>query len=145
MLVIDGRDGIYRELEFRNDVIPLMEVDGEVYVIVKPLVQQLGVSWAGQFVKLRASEVFGTVKITIKLDDRFRDYTCIPLMRLHDFLLSINWRKIPVNKLADENGKLFSVRRKVRIYEELFLQVLNECHEGYSKDLQSLIDVYQEA
>ena len=145
MLVIDGCDGIYRELESRNDVIPLIEVDGEVYVIVKPLVQQLGVSWASQFVKLRAVEAFGTVKITIKLDDRFRDYTCIPLMRLHDFLLSINWRKIPVNKLADENGKLFSVRRKVRIYEELFLQVLNECHEGYSKDLQSLIDVYQEA
>lgn len=145
MLVIDGRDGTYRELEFRNDVIPLMEVDGEVYVIVKPLVQQLGVSWSSQLIKLRAVEVFGTVKITIKLDDRFRDYTCIPLMRLHDFLLSINWRKIPVNKLADENGKLFSVRRKVRIYEELFLQVLNECHEGYSKDLQSLIDVYQEA
>ena len=28
MLVIDGRDGIYRELEFRNDVIPLVEVEG---------------------------------------------------------------------------------------------------------------------
>ncbi len=145
MLVIDGRDGIYRELEFRNDVIPLVEIEGEVYVIVKPLVQQLGVSWAGQCVKLKAVEAFGTVKITLKLDDQSRDYTCIPLMRLHDFLLSINWRKIPVNKLADENGKLFSVRRKVRIYEELFLQVLNEFHEGYSRDLQSLIDIYQEA
>lgn len=145
MLVIDGRDGIYRELEFRNDVIPLVEVEGEVYVIVKPLVQQLGVDWSTQYVKLKNVEAFGTVKVTLKLERQFRDYTCIPLMRLHDFLLSINWRKIPANKLADENGKLFSVRRKVRIYEELFLQVLNECHEGYSKDLQSLIDVYQEA
>ena len=105
----------------------------------------MGVDWSTQYVKLKNVEAFGTVKVTLKLERQFRDYTCIPLMRLHDFLLSINWRKIPANKLADENGKLFSVRRKVRIYEELFLQVLNECHEGYSKDLQSLIDVYQEA
>lgn len=72
-----------------------MEVDGEPYVVFRPLVETLGLDYAGQFTKLNGKSWATVTKIvTVGLDDRTREMTAINLKTLTMWLATIDENRV---------------------------------------------------
>jgi hypothetical protein len=84
------------EVPFRSDVINAIEVDGVIYVAMRRIVENLGMSWATQTVKLnRQREKFSCFDIeTTGSDGKTYQMLCIPLRKLNGWLFSINPNKV---------------------------------------------------
>lgn len=84
------------EVPFRTDVINAVEVDGEVYVAMRCVVENLGMAWGTQQQKLeRQSDKFNCIHMnTVAADGKRRDLLCIPLRKLNGWLFSINPNKV---------------------------------------------------
>lgn len=98
---------------FRNDTLVLVDQDGEPFIAMKPLVENMGLAWVPQYVKL--TEKFGsvvTIIITTGADGKRYEMTCLPLRKLAGWLYSIN-----PNKVAPE------LREKIVAYQ-------NECDDA---------------
>lgn len=98
---------------FHNDTIYYVDKDGEQYVPVRPIVENLGLDWKTQHRKLvSAQNRWSVVMMTIVAQDgHSREHTCVPLRKLAGFLTSINPDKV-----------------KEELREKL-LQYQNECDE----------------
>lgn len=69
---------------------------GVAYVAMKPIVENIGLDWASQFVKLnKQREKFNCCDITMVAgDSKLRQLLCIPLKKLNGWLFSINPAKV---------------------------------------------------
>ncbi len=97
-------------IRFHADTVYLTEREGEPYVPVRPLVDNLAVAWKPQYVKLtkqpnRWRTV--TIMVTVAADAKNREMVCLPLRKVPAFLCSIDPRK--VRKEA---------RRKLELYQD---------------------------
>lgn len=99
---------------FHEDTVVLADHGGEPHVIMKPLVENLGLIWAAQFVKL-TEKFASTISMieTVAEDGRLREMTALPLRKLPAWLYSIN-----PNKVAPE------IAQKVVRYQEECDEVL---------------------
>jgi len=76
-------------VSFHGDTIYVVDHNSEPYAPVKPIIENMGMDWASQYVKLQGTaERFCVVMITMQLpgDQQNRDVTCIPIRKLATFL-----------------------------------------------------------
>jgi len=69
--------------------------NGEIYVAIKPISEELGIEWSRQFQKLKKDERYGHMYIPLKLSEGgLHDMLCIPHKKVLTWLFSINPNKI---------------------------------------------------
>ena len=80
---------------FHGDTIYCIEHGGEPYTPVKPIVENLGLSWGKQTEKLQNTPHFNCSLITtVAQDSKNREMLCIPVRKVTAFLYSINPSKV---------------------------------------------------
>lgn len=86
-----------RGLDFHGSPLVTFEHAGERWVVMRPVVEGMGLDWASQFTKLKGSQSrFNHCDIaTVGADGRQREMTCIPLRRYPMWLATINPARIP--------------------------------------------------
>ncbi|WP_220711585.1 phage antirepressor N-terminal domain-containing protein [Citrobacter freundii] len=68
---------------------------GVTYVAMRPIVENIGIDWAAQFVKLKKqSKKFGCCDIATPSKGGIQKMLCIPLKKLNGWLFSINPEKV---------------------------------------------------
>ncbi|MCK9540190.1 phage antirepressor N-terminal domain-containing protein, partial [Dokdonella sp.] len=80
---------------FHEDTVVLADHGGEPHVVMRPIVENVGLDWGTQYRKL--AEKFGSsvvVMTTVAEDGRLREMTAIPLRKLAAWLYSINPNKV---------------------------------------------------
>lgn len=86
-------------IDFHSDRVFVVEQDGEAFVPMRPICENLGVDWKTQYRKLTdATDRFSTVVIMTTVgasqDGKDREMICIPLRRLFGWLMSIHPSKV---------------------------------------------------
>lgn len=79
---------------FNSDTIYLIEKDNEAYTPMKPIVENMGLSWQGQHAKLNEKWKSTIKEILIVAEDgKKRPMICLPIRKLHGWLYSISPNK----------------------------------------------------
>lgn len=82
-------------LPFHGQHIITAMAAGVAYVAMKPIVENIGLDWASQFVKLKKQgEKFGCCDITIPSFGGLQRMLCLPMKKLNGWLFSINPAKV---------------------------------------------------
>jgi hypothetical protein len=84
------------DISFRNQSIQAVTQDGVVFVAMRPLVENIGIDWAGQQKKLdNQNNKFSCRHIsTTGSDGKKYRMICIPLRKLNGWLFSVNPEKV---------------------------------------------------
>lgn len=86
---------------------------GIAYVAMRPIVENIGLDWAAQFVKLKKqSKKFGCCDIATPSKGGIQKMLCIPLKKLNGWLFSINPEKVRADirdKLIQYQEECFTV------------------------------------
>lgn len=80
---------------FYGDTMVLVDHDGQPFVAMKPIVENMGLYWTGQHTKL--TEKFGSVIqiiCTTGADGKQYEMVCLPLRKIPAFLYSVNPSKV---------------------------------------------------
>ncbi|MBI5917813.1 MAG: phage antirepressor N-terminal domain-containing protein [Nitrosomonadales bacterium] len=80
---------------FYQDTLVLVDHDGQPFVAMKPIVENMGLAWQAQHVKL--TDKFGstiTIITTVAEDGKNREMVCLPLRKIPAFLYSVNPSKV---------------------------------------------------
>lgn len=80
---------------FHGDTLALVDHEGEPFVAMKPMVENMGLAWQSQHIKL--SDKFGatiTIIVTVGEDGKQREMLCLPLRKLPAWLYSITPSKV---------------------------------------------------
>ncbi|MBG6247015.1 MULTISPECIES: phage antirepressor N-terminal domain-containing protein [Symbiopectobacterium] len=105
------------EVTFNGDRLVTVIDNNIEYVAMGPIVENIGLSWASQSVKLNSQMgKFNCCDIeTVASDGRVRAQLCIPLRKLNGWLFSINPAKVKE-----------SIRSKLIAYQEECFAVLHD-------------------
>lgn len=85
------------QLMFRGQRLICLEQDDQVWVVMRPVVEGMGLDWKSQSVKLNDSkERFSVVVITTQIegDDQNRAVVCLPLEELFGWLMTVNHNRV---------------------------------------------------
>lgn len=101
-------------VQFHGQPIITAMVAGVAYVAMRPLVENIGIDWTGQSVKLRnQKDKFNCRDISmVAADGKLRQLLCLPLKKLNGWLFSINPEKVRADirdKLIQYQEECFSV------------------------------------
>lgn len=100
-------------LEFHGQQIITAMFEGVAYVAMRPIVENIGIDWAGQSVKLnKQKDKFGCCDIATPSKGGIQKMLCIPLKKLNGWLFSINPSKVRAdirNKLIQYQEECFTV------------------------------------
>ncbi|MGV3345286.1 phage antirepressor N-terminal domain-containing protein [Enterobacteriaceae bacterium LUAb1] len=104
-------------ITFRHDTLNAVRYQGEIYVPMRRIVENLGMAWGTQQQKLmRNTDKFGCIHMNmVAADGKIRHTLCIPLQKLNGWLFSINASRVRPD-----------LRQKVTTYQEECFQVLYE-------------------
>lgn len=82
--------------DFYGDRLMAVEIDGIVYVAIRPIAEALGLSWGSQYNRLRRDEIFNEGVFVMKTPSGggMQDATCLRLDLLHGWLLGIDDRRV---------------------------------------------------
>ncbi|EOI7482180.1 phage antirepressor N-terminal domain-containing protein [Yersinia enterocolitica] len=104
------------EVQFHGQPIITAMVAGVAYVAMKPIVENLGLSWASQHRKLMNSgDKYGYAHMSIPSKGGIQEMLCLPLRKLNGWLFSINPEKVRAD-----------IRDKLIQYQEECFAVLHE-------------------
>jgi len=81
-------------IKFQGDRVFLTEKDGEPYIPVKPICENIGLSWQPQHEKLSRSKRWKAELITVMTEGGPQQMLCIPLIKLPAWLASISPEKV---------------------------------------------------
>lgn len=82
-------------VDFHQDKLMLVEHNGEPYVPMKPIVENLGLAWQSQHIKLKQRFSSTITEIVIVAQDgKMREMTCLPLRKLFGWLMTIMPNKV---------------------------------------------------
>ncbi|MBB1078118.1 phage antirepressor N-terminal domain-containing protein [Rhodoferax sp. 4810] len=83
---------------FRATTLFLIDVDGTPYVPMKPVVEGMGLDWAGQFTKLKENQRFTAcieeISMQLPSDIQRRSVCCLALRKLPGWLMTIYPNKV---------------------------------------------------
>ena len=81
---------------FHGDTIFCIDYQDQPYTPMRPIVENMGLDWGGQAVKLKANKERWTVEIisTVAQDGIEREMLSMPVRKLPSYLNSINPRKV---------------------------------------------------
>ena len=97
---------------FHGDTVFCVDFHGEPFTPMRPIVENMGMSWATQSVKLNANKTrWGVLIIKTPSEGGEQQTLCIPVRKLPAFLASINPRKVKPE-----------LRPKIELYQ-------NECDD----------------
>ena len=83
------------EVPFYGNNLVLVDVDGEPYVAMKPIVEGMGMDWAGQFTKLKSNpKRWGIEIISIPSNSGDQQAICLPLRKTAAWLMTISPNKV---------------------------------------------------
>ncbi|MGT3185579.1 phage antirepressor N-terminal domain-containing protein, partial [Yersinia enterocolitica] len=104
-------------VQFHGQPIITAMVAGVVYIAMRPIVENIGIDWTGQTVKLKnQKDKFNCRDISmVAADGKIRKLLCIPLRKLNGWLFSINPEKVRAD-----------IRDKLIQYQEECFSVLHE-------------------
>lgn len=106
-------------VKFYDDTLITLEKDGEHYVAVRPIVENMGLDWGNQSVKLKNPK-FGCCDIATPTKGGTQKMLCIPVRKLNGWLFSINPEKVRSD-----------IRHIVEQYQEECFTVLHDYwHKG---------------
>ena len=98
---------------FNGQEIIAVVAAGATYVAMRKIVENIGIDWTGQSVKLRKQkEKFGCRDISIPSNGGLQKMLCIPLKKLNGWLFSINPEKVRADirdKLIQYQEECFTV------------------------------------
>lgn len=87
--------------------------EGQPFVAMRPIVENIGIDWAGQTVKLKKQkEKFGCCDISTPSNGGVQSMLCLPLKKLNGWLFSINPERVRADikdKLIQYQEECFSV------------------------------------
>ncbi len=82
-------------INFYSDKIYLADIDGEPYVPLRPIVENMGLNWPSQYRKISgASEHWGVVMMTTPSEGGSQETLSIPLRKFFGFLLTIDSSRV---------------------------------------------------
>ena len=82
-------------VSFHGDTIFCTTIDGQPFTPVKPIIENLGLVWGAQTVKLNSNrERWGVSIIEIPSQSGVQQTLCIPVRKLPAFLATINPKKV---------------------------------------------------
>ncbi|MCV4285113.1 phage antirepressor N-terminal domain-containing protein [Pseudomonas capsici] len=83
-------------IPFRSARLLLVDLAGQPFVPMKPIVDGMGLDWKTQYDKLQSGRFNSTMVIipTVALDGKVRDMSCLPLRKLPGWLMSIHASKV---------------------------------------------------
>ena len=93
-------------VDFHQDKLTLVEYNGQPYIAMKPLVENMGLDWRSQQRKLTAKR-WGMVKMTIPTNGDLQEMLCLPLRKLFGWLNTIS-----PNKVKPE------LKQKIEVYQD---------------------------
>src|SRR5688572_13365748 len=103
-------------VQFHGQPIITAMVAGVAYVAMKPIVENLGMSWSTQLRKLQSQkDKYGYAHMNIPSQGGIQEMLCLPLKKLNGWLFSINPEKVKE-----------SIRSKLVAYQEECFSVLHE-------------------
>lgn len=111
--------------KFLDKEVTLVDNNGVAYVVMREIVEGIGLSWASQSVKLNQNRTkFNCFDIeTVGADGKKREMLCIPIKKLNGWLFSLNPNKVRVDlKTRLENYQ-----------EECFLALWDYWTEGVAR------------
>lgn len=81
---------------FHSDTLYCVTLNNEPYTAMKPIVENMGLAWKPQFLKLteHAERWSVTMMVTVAADGKKREVLCMPVRKLPAFLNTINARKV---------------------------------------------------
>jgi transposase len=121
-------------IPFHNQTVFAIEHDGQPYVAMRPIVENLGLDWKTQYRKIAEKFSKGMVILTIPSAGGLQETICLPLTKLTAFLYSINPSKVkPV------------LRETVIIYQDECDQVLFNHFIGHHQAEHQALTAMQEA
>lgn len=107
-------------VKFYDDTLITLEKDGEHYVAVRPIVENMGLDWARQSTKLKNPKFNCCHMPTVAQDGKIREVLCMPIKKLNGWLFSINPEKVRAD-----------IRHIVEQYQEECFTVLHDYwHKG---------------
>lgn len=107
-------------VKFYDDTLITLEKDGEHYVAVRPIVENMGLDWKSQSEKLNRNPKFGCVHMNTPTNGGTQKMLCIPVRKLNGWLFSINPEKVRAD-----------IRHIVEQYQEECFTVLHDYwHKG---------------
>ena len=126
--------------QFHGDEITTFEVDGEPYVAMRRIVENLGMSWPRQSAKLMEQEAKFTCTHMATRDSLGRQQAMlsIPLAKLPLWLASINPNKVP-DLQARAKIELYQERSAVALYEFWFKAPAAPVHADLDADSRKVI------
>ena len=114
--IIEAKDVVPgREVAFHGNILLTVEVDGVEYVALKPIVEEIGIAWQGQFNKISENQRYQGITIRLQTSGGQQKMLCIPLSKLQGWLFSITPSKVHPN-----------FRNKVILYQEECFKVLHD-------------------
>ena len=83
-------------VKFHEDTIYYVDCDGEQLVPMRPVIENMGLSWQAQHAKLLSAgnRWSVTMILTVAQDGKERNQVCVPLRKLAAFLATINPDKV---------------------------------------------------
>jgi len=105
-------------IQFYGDEIIAIYENGKVWVALRPIIENLGLSWSKQRRKLLADPVLSSTvaqKATVAQDGKERKLLCLPVEYLNGFLFKIN-----PNKVKDEKVRERIIRYQKECYRALY-------------------------
>lgn len=93
---------------FHNQEIPVLSYEGKPYVAMKPICENIGLSWKGQHERIRRNEALnqGIRMIRTPSNGGYQEVTCLPLGYLNGWLFGIE-----INRCKPE------IRDILRLYQ----------------------------
>jgi hypothetical protein len=109
-------------VNFQGTVLYGLQVGGNTYVALKPIVDALGLDWEGQRQKIQRDPILaeGTFITKVPSGKGLQDTLCLLLDYLNGWLF-----KIQTTRITDEN-----LRNKVQAFQRECFQVLNRHFSG---------------
>lgn len=112
-------------VEFRNQKIQTVQKNEVVFVVLRRIVENLGLSWSSQYQKIdKLRDKFSCVDIdTTGSDGKTYVMLCIPLRKLNGWLFSINPNKVRAD-----------IRPALVAYQEECFRVLHDHFTGRKEE-----------
>ena len=82
-------------VEFYGDQLIVINHNGEPYVAMRPIVDNMGLDWKAQHRKVRARfKSTVTILTTVADDGKSREMVCLPLRKLFGWLMTVSPNKV---------------------------------------------------
>ncbi|MRN38575.1 hypothetical protein CRG49_002075 [Neisseria sp. N95_16] len=119
------------------------------WILVKPLVELVGMSWTKQFLKLKTLSYVEQKQLTLPasngdLVQQSRYYVCIPTSRTLDYLLTLNPRKSETKSRLSTLIKLLPELLKEPEGQEPVPDTLPELETEVIQDARTVDEIYKE-